>query len=219
MFEYRQRRPSGAEVISIADVRHARASMPETSVGDRAASVVNFSAVTPAALPLSEDRIALHHSEGMERRCHHLETCQAEAPTSAAIASRDGQSSMTARNELGSLMPPSLGPLVLNVKDQPSRDAEGRNVLSLRMGTGNRSSDFKKAFTARVKAARMATGRTQQEMADELGLAQDRYKQYEGRTLMPHELLLRFSVICDLDPGYFFTGRRAVPSQEKRKSA
>ena len=194
---------------------HARASAREIIAAlSRAASIIRMSAVNPACDPVGELTIGAHHSEGMASRCHHLLTELGLAPTSAAMASREGQSSITERNEF---MTPSLGQSVLKSKANLSLDAKGRNVLQSGMGSRPPSAVFKEAFTDRVKAAREATGRTQQQMADALGIAQDRYKQYEGRTLMPHELIPLFCNICQIDVAYLFTGRRITAAQPKRK--
>lgn len=54
-------------------------------------------------------------------------------------------------------------------------------------------SKFKAAFHARIKLARQGAGLTQEEIAQRMGIRQDKYAKYETRSLMPHHLLSRFS--------------------------
>lgn len=202
-------------VLEFARYRpHTRASARIAGAISRAASIIRTSAVRPALEPVGEATIGAHHSDGIASRCHHLLTELGFAPTSEAMASRDGQSSITERNEF---MTPSLGQPVLKSKANLSLDAKGRNVLQSGMGSGAQTADFKEAFTGQVRAARAATGRTQQQMADALGIPQDRYKQYEGRTLMPHELIPLFCNICQIDVAFLFSRRRVAAAQPKRK--
>lgn len=70
---------------------------------------------------------------------------------------------------------------------------------------------FKQEFTQRVKASRLGLGWKQWQMAEALDLPQDRYKQYEGRTLMPHHLIGRFCLITHVDPAWLMTGRGEKP--------
>lgn len=72
---------------------------------------------------------------------------------------------------------------------------------------------FKQEFTRRVKAARAALGWKQWEMAEALDMSQDMYKQYEGRTLLPHHLIGRFCLITRIDPNWLMTGRGEKPIQ------
>jgi hypothetical protein len=46
------------------------------------------------------------------------------------------------------------------------------------------SAQYKQAFVERVKAARIATGIKQWQIADALGMPQGKYKQYEVRSLI-----------------------------------
>lgn len=87
------------------------------------------------------------------------------------------------------------------------------------MGKTQPSSEFKAGFTAAVKAAREAKGLTQEQMATLLGLKQDRYKQYEGRTLMPHELIPIFCDETGADIARLFKAARAAAAQRKKKFA
>src|SRR5437870_5548881 len=102
-------------VVRLPVQRHARASS-----NCFAAKRAKRSADKPAALARSVAKTRVHHSEGMLSLCHHLETALARAPISEAIASREAQSSMTARNEFESAMPESIGRTVLKCKDVTS---------------------------------------------------------------------------------------------------
>ena len=70
---------------------------------------------------------------------------------------------------------------------------------------------YKKAFFQRVKAARNAVNMKQWQLAEALGMPQDRYKQYEGRSLLPHHLIGRFCIITHVDPEWLVTGHGEKP--------
>ncbi len=57
-----------------------------------------------------------------------------------------------------------------------------------------KSNEYRDQFLARVKQAR--GDRSQSEMAKLLGIKQDRYKQYETVSLMPHSLIPQFCKFC-----------------------
>jgi transcriptional regulator with XRE-family HTH domain len=82
------------------------------------------------------------------------------------------------------------------------------------MAGSKTEAQYKQAFIARVKAARNAADMTQQQIADALGMPQDKYKQYETRTLLPHHLIGRFCIITRAYPEWLVTGR----GQKPRKS-
>jgi transcriptional regulator with XRE-family HTH domain len=69
------------------------------------------------------------------------------------------------------------------------------------------SSAYVAAFTARIQKLRDDKGWTQQQMAVALGVPLGTYKKYESRTLLPHILLERFSLIVDRDIGFLVTGK------------
>lgn len=76
------------------------------------------------------------------------------------------------------------------------------------MADSETEAEYKQAFIERVKACRIAKGWKQWQMAEALGpMPQDKYKQYEGRTLLPHHLIERFSLICGVNPEWLLTGR------------
>jgi hypothetical protein len=73
--------------------------------------------------------------------------------------------------------------------------------------------DFKAAFLARIKASREAMLKddgkpwSQTDMAERLGMTQDKYKQYETRSMMPTYLVVEFCRITDQHPWYILTGQ------------
>lgn len=84
-----------------------------------------------------------------------------------------------------------------------------------------RKSEYNKLLCERVRALRIASGRSQVEMARALGVEKGTYATYELRSPMPHFLLARFAAIVKVDPGYLLTGQqpskgasasRAMPS-------
>lgn len=79
------------------------------------------------------------------------------------------------------------------------------------MAESETEAQFKQSFTQRVKTARIATGLKQWQVADLLGIPQDKYKQYEGRSLLPHALVGRFCTICRINPEWLFTGMGQKP--------
>lgn len=72
---------------------------------------------------------------------------------------------------------------------------------------------FKTEFIARTKLAREATGMTQTEIAMALGVDQGRYKQYETRSLLPHEMIGRFCAITRVTEKWLTTGVGAAPAR------
>ena len=66
---------------------------------------------------------------------------------------------------------------------------------------------YKREFRGRVKESRVASALKQWEIAEALGMTQDKYKQYETRSLLPHHLIGRFCVICHINPEWLITGR------------
>lgn len=193
-------------VIDLARRRHERA-----SAVSRAAINVRVSALISDARPVS--RIADHHSAGMLSRCHHLEMAEDRAPMSEAIASREGQSSITERKESICFIPDVLGHYVLKHKANLSLDAELSLGHTVRMAEHDEESQFKQEFIARVKAARASLGWKQWQMAEALGMPQDKYKQYEVRSYLPHHLIGRFCLVTRVDPEWLMTGHGEKPIQ------
>lgn len=181
-----------------------------------AAKSANRSAVTPASRAFGKASKAVHHSAGMRSLCHHLETEVAGWPISAASVSRLGQSSMTDRNES---MPDVLGLSVPNVKAILSRDmgmAQGHPVL---MGAEETATEeaWRRAFKLRVKEAR---GRRSQEiMADLLGVSRDAYSKYEALsrdTVLPTRLLVKFAHICGQELDWLIEGPKPAATNHRQ---
>lgn len=156
--------------------------------------------------------IAVHHSDGMLWRCHHLLTCDGLAPTSAAQASLVGQSSITASNDVGSDMDASLGQLVLNIKPKVSYDCGRPRELLCPMAEKLSKTAFQTDFKRRTKAARVARNLTQDGIAELLDIPQDQYKQYETRGLLPHDLIPRFLLATGVEWAWLYTGHGRGPS-------
>jgi len=117
------------------------------------------------------------------------------------------QSSIIARKDLNLAMRNSLGQTVLKRKADVSLDCGlplGQNV---RMADSETEAQYKQAFTRRVAEARVALGWKQWQMAEALGMPQDKYKQYEGRSLLPHHLVRRFCLIARVDMEWLMTGQ------------
>lgn len=62
------------------------------------------------------------------------------------------------------------------------------------------------AFIARTKQARDRSGFTQAEIAKILGIKQDRYKQYETRSPLPHEFVAAFCAATRVSEVWLFNG-------------
>lgn len=78
---------------------------------------------------------------------------------------------------------------------------------------------YRISFIARVKAVREAMppvdGKdkfTQEDMAMLLGIDQGKYKQYEKRSLMPHDLLVEFCKLTEQHPWFMLTGQSGALS-------
>ena len=180
---------------------HAR-----TSAGSRAAKAVSFSALKPADAALSVARTEDHHSAGILLRWPHFVTRGTVVPTSDAIASREGQSSMIERNDVICVMPPLIGQSVLKGKAILSLDDKLSLGHTVRMAETDAEVQYKLEFRARVKESRVAAKLKQWQIAETLGMTQDKYKQYETRSLLPHHLIGRFCVICHVNPEWLITG-------------
>lgn len=66
-------------------------------------------------------------------------------------------------------------------------------------------------FVARVRAARIATGKKQWQVAELMNIKQDEYKHFETGRPMPHYLIGRFCLICNIDPNWLLTGAGQKP--------
>ncbi|MCK1518375.1 helix-turn-helix domain-containing protein [Bradyrhizobium sp. 190] len=79
------------------------------------------------------------------------------------------------------------------------------------MAISETEAQFKQLFADRVRTARAATGLKQWQVAELLGIPQDKYKEYEGRSLLPHYLIGRFCLVCRADLGWLMTGKGRKP--------
>jgi len=79
------------------------------------------------------------------------------------------------------------------------------------MADSETEAQYKEAFFERVRAARTAANMKQWQLANALDMPQDKYKQYEGRSLLPHHLIGRFCIITRVDPEWLLTGRGQKP--------
>lgn len=207
----------GIGIVIGFPITHARAS-------SRAAIKVSSSEVRPDRTATSVRNIEAQYSAGMLSRCHHLETVGSLTNTSDAIASLEAHRAITARKfAIPDAMPRSLGPIVLKRKANLSLDGRKSLGHTVPMAESETEAQYKGAFIERVKACRIAKGWKQWQMAEALGpMPQDKYKQYETRSLLPHHLIERFSLICGVNPQWLLTGRgdkalkplQAVPGAE-----
>jgi hypothetical protein len=83
---------------------------------------------------------------------------------------------------------------------------------SVRMAEPETELEYKQQFILRVTESRTASGMKQWQIAEAMGIPQDKYKQYETRSLMPHHLIGRFCIICRVDPEWLVTGRGKKPT-------
>ena len=77
-------------------------------------------------------------------------------------------------------------------------------------------SEFNASFRRRTKLARESAGYTMESMAVALVIPRATYAKYENRSPMPHHLVVRFSIITDVDIDWLYTGARK-PSQLRRR--
>lgn len=75
------------------------------------------------------------------------------------------------------------------------------------MAESETETQYKQSFMKRVAQARVALGWKQWQMAEALGMPQDKYKQYETRSLLPHHLIRRFCLIARVDLEWMMTGQ------------
>lgn len=81
------------------------------------------------------------------------------------------------------------------------------------MADSDAEAQFKQSFIKRVKQARASLGWKQWQMAEALDMPQDRYKQYESRSLLPHHLIGRFCLVTRVAPDWLLTGHGEKPIQ------
>lgn len=68
--------------------------------------------------------------------------------------------------------------------------------------------EFEELFVARTKALRELSGMTGPQMATALEIPYERYKKYETRSPLPHDLVERFALITRVPVDFVMTGRR-----------
>ena len=81
------------------------------------------------------------------------------------------------------------------------------------MADSDAKAQYEQEFIARAKAARIATGKKQWQVAELMDIKQDQYKHYETGRVIPHHLIGRFCLICSIDPNWLITGKGAKPLQ------
>lgn len=81
------------------------------------------------------------------------------------------------------------------------------NMLGM---TGRRKAStprqYREEFAERVKAARVLSGKTQAQVADELGVKLNTYQTWEGRALLPHQHIVPFCRATGTDVFLLLTG-------------
>jgi len=179
----------------------------------RAANRVKSSAVTPASLTRGAASTEAQYPGGIRSRCHHLRAPDTPALISEAMSSALGHSEMIDRKDVISVMPPDLGQTVLNGKVKLSLDCGFQSGQTVLMPNAKARSQFKSEFIARVIAAREARQLTQIQIAKGLGIKQDRYKQYETRSYLPHQFVPTFCLICGVEISWLYSGDRGLTGQ------
>jgi DNA-binding XRE family transcriptional regulator len=113
-----------------------------------------------------------------------------------------------------------LGQLVLKCKAKVSRDDKKRTKQNVLMAKDEdiAATEYRAFFISRVKEARKKRGLTQVELAALLGLDQGTYKQYETRSFLPHVLIHRFCLACDVHCDWLFGAAAAPARVQKRQS-
>lgn len=82
--------------------------------------------------------------------------------------------------------------------------------LNMLCMTGHRKpstpSSYRKEFTQRVRSARIMSGKSQKQIAQELGVLLNTYQTWESRALIPHQCLIPFCQSTGVDPYFLLTG-------------
>ena len=75
--------------------------------------------------------------------------------------------------------------------------------------------EYRAAFAARVRQARMRARYPLEEMALLLGVTRETYTKYEGRgaSLMPHNLIVPFCLACRVSVEWLLTGIGPIRSR------
>lgn len=173
-------------------------------------------------MALSVDRTAGHHFDGMLSRLNHLITAQFPAPTSAAMASLEGQSSMTDRNDVSgeSGMPELLGQCVPNYKAIMGRDLKtpvGHSVPMSEAPEKIAESAWQKAWLERLH--RIQGKRTHENMAKFLEMGVEQWKKCVNRgDVFPIRKLPRLALLAGIPVESLIEGDRddELPEQVVR---
>lgn len=75
------------------------------------------------------------------------------------------------------------------------------------MGGDETRSAYRAGLTARLRRLREAKGWTQAQMAVALGIPEERYRKYEGRSWLPIYLLEQLSLVTGRSIHFIVTGR------------
>lgn len=78
-------------------------------------------------------------------------------------------------------------------------------------------SNDKEAFIKRVRETRKKSGLTQAEIAKELGIDRDTYKQYELRSYLPNKLIPKFCEVIGLRKEWLVDGTGPMIADPKDK--
>ena len=186
--------------------------------------------MTPPSAARGKTRSRAQKPDGIELRCHHLSTVLGGKPSSraskVAATSRPSEgdhSSMISWNERGRLlldMDANIGQSVLSGKGCLGMSVLGQTVL---INEPTLSQDLvvalvqdvavvpkiprreaRRGFIQRTREARVRSGLSQIQMAEQLGIEQGTYKNYETNRPLPHELVLPFCHICQIRPGELY---------------
>lgn len=168
-------------------------------------------AVMPAARAVVVSMTADHQSAGIESRCHHLDTAEALAPMSDAIASFEGQRSIIERNVIGPIMPSLIGQTVLNCNDKTSYDCGNEFADNAAMADRMSETEETAAFIGRVKFARENKFTTQKPVYRYLEIPQDQYKHYETKRPLPRRYIPKFCEITEVSMEWLLTGEGKGP--------
>lgn len=74
------------------------------------------------------------------------------------------------------------------------------------------------AIVSRVRDTRIASGYTQETMADTLGVEKAAYSKYESRSPLPVDLLYTFCELCGVTAEYILAGKQAKRSKAKSQT-
>lgn len=101
-----------------------------------------------------------------------------------------------------------IGQIVQSVKDNLPHDPRRWRRYNLSVSNLMTPAEYEALFIARVKALREGKGMTAAQMATALGIPAERYRKYESRSPLPHDLIERFALIVGVSVEFLMTGRR-----------